>query len=413
MGSALRRAARHPVGRWAVIGWIIVLVGVTVRTAVMAPGARSVYPIFQHAGESWLSHADLYPETQQPPGYPLFRYSPPVANAFVPLAELPTRPGDILWRDLNAVALLGGLAWAIRRLPDPPLSMTQSAAIFLLLLPAAPGGFGNGQCNAMVIGLVLAGYAAAVEQRFTLSAVMLAVATLLKIYPVAPALLLVALYARQLGPRYAIAILLGLGLPFLLADPAYVQRQYELWVHYFANEDRSDWPPDSTNLDLQFVVSEWIAPMSTQGYRVVEAIGGLAFAALTVAAARRFGSADRTAWVAFGLGSVWMTTLGPATESPTYLLLTPAAAIAVVLAWSRRPTDWVGRMLAIIAWALPASFQLAHVSKPTFDAYRTLGPQPVSGLFLVAALVWDTWAVRPATPWPMTEPATEQAVVEA
>jgi hypothetical protein len=409
MGNALLRAARHPVGRWAVAGWIIVLTGVAVRTAVMVPGARSVYPIFQHAGESWLAHADLYPATQQPPGYPLFRYSPPVAVAFVPLAELPTRLGDILWRGLNAVALLGGLTWAIRRMPDRPLSTTQVAVVFLLLLPAAPGGFGNGQCNAMVIGLVLAGYAASSERRFTLAAIVLAVATLLKLYPVAPALLLVALYPRPFGLRYAIALLLGLAVPFVFADPAYVQRQYELWVHYFANEDRSDWPADSTNLDLQFVVNEWIAPMSTSTYRLVEAIGGLVFAGLTLAAARRFGSADRAAWLALGLGSVWMTTLGPATESPTYMVLAPAAAMAVVFACSRRPVDGVGRVLALIAWALPATFQFAHVSKPLFDAYRTLGPQPMSGLFLLAALLWDTWVARQAVP----KAAVELAAAEA
>jgi hypothetical protein len=387
-----------------VTGWIVLLVGVGARLVAMEPGARSVYPIFRHAGQSWLDRADLYPVTQQPPGYPLFRYSPPVAIAFIPSTLLPIKSGDLAWRGLNAIVLLGGLAWAIRRLPDQPLSMAQAAAVFLLLLPAGPGGFGNGQCNAMVIGFVLMGFAAAVERRFTLSAIVLAAATLLKLYPVAPALLLAALYPRQLAPRYILAVGFGLALPFVMADPEYVARQYQLWAHYFVNEDRSDWPAEAANIDLQSVISYWITPISTATYRVIEAIGGLVFAGLTLVAARRLGSADRAAWPALALGSVWMTTLGPATESPTYLLIAPATALAVVVTCRRTPADKVGRALTSIAWLLPVTFQLAHLAKPIFDVYRALGPQPIAALVLTAAVIWETFVVRTVASTPGTEP---------
>jgi hypothetical protein len=378
----------------------VALAGVGVRLLVLPAGQRSVFPVFQHAGQGWLDHADLYPEDQKGPGYPLFRYSPPVAAAFVPLALLPTKAGDLVWRAINAAALLGGFALFLRTLPDRRLTSGQTAAAFALLLPATVSGLGNGQCNALVIGLILVGYAAAGEQRFTLSAVALAAATLLKLYPVAPALLLVALHPRPLGWRYGLAMVAGFALPFLLADPSYVARQFDLWARYFLNEDRSNWPVEAANLDLQSVVAWWIGPMTTPQYRVVEVAGGLLFAVLATAAARRLGSVDRATPLALGLGCVWMTTLGPATESPTYLLLAPPTALAVVRAWTRRPADWVGRTLTGIAWALPVSFQLAQFYRPLFDAYRTMGPQPVAGLVLAAALIWDTWTGRSPHPAP-------------
>jgi alpha-1,2-mannosyltransferase len=393
-GPLHRWTAAYSLGRWVLLGWVIALAAVGVRLLILPAGDRSVYPVFRYAGQSWLEQVDLYPQTPQGPGYPLFRYSPPVAAAFVPLAAFPMKVGDLVWRGLNAGALLGGLAWALRRLPGRPLTPRQTAVVFALLLPAVPGGLGNGQCNAMVIGLVLTGYAAATERRFTLAAVVLAISTLLKLYPVAPALLLVALYPRQLGFRYILAVMVGLGLPFLLADSEYAVRQYDLWIRYFVAEDRSGWPAQYTNVDLQLVIRRWIVPLSTPGYRVVEALGGLTFLGLTVAAAHKQTPHDQAARLALGLGCVWMTTLGPATESPTYLILAPVTAMSAVLVWVRRPVDRVGRFLIVIAYLVPLSIQVTLWNAPLFDAYRTLGPQPLAGLFLAAALVWDVWAGR-------------------
>jgi hypothetical protein len=392
------RAVAHPLSRWVAAAWAAALVAVAVRLLVLPAGHRSVFPIFRHAGQAWLDQADLYPESQQGPGYPLFRYGPPVAAALVPFSALPTKPGDLIWRAINATALVGGFAWFLRTLPDRPPSPGQTAAAFALLLPAVPGGLGNAQGNALVIGLVLAGYAAAAERRFTVAAGALAAATLLKLYPAAPALLLVALHPRRLGPRYALALAAGCALPFALAEPDYVSRQYGLWVRYFRAEDRIGWPAEFSNIDLQLVVRHWVGPLTTEGYRLVEAVGGLVFLGLTLAAARRLGSADRAAPVAFGLGCVWMTTFGPATESPTYLMLTPATAVTTVRVWVQKPSDPVARVLATLGYALPLSLQLTLWNQSLSYAYRTAGPQPVAGLVLAAALIRTTWAGRPTAP---------------
>src|SRR5262249_16769112 len=129
-------------------------------------------------------------------------------------------------------------------------------------------------------------------------------------------------------------------------------------------------------------------------------LGGLLFFALTVAAARRFGSADRAAGLALGLGCVWMTTFGPATESPTYVLLVPIAALAVVQAWSNRPADWIARVLTASAYFLLLSVHAPRWKQPLSNAYRPLGPQPGAGLLVAAALIWDPWAGRATAPAP-------------
>src|SRR5262249_46605699 len=84
-------------------------------------------------------------------------------------------------------------------------------------------------------------------------------------------------------------------------DSAYVVRQFDLWASYFLNEDRSGWPTENANLDLQSVFAWWIGPMTTPQYRVVEVAGGLIFVALATAAARRLRSVDRAVPLGFGL----------------------------------------------------------------------------------------------------------------
>src|SRR5208337_3556658 len=101
-----------------------------------------------------------------------------------------------------------------------------------LLLPPGIAHLSNGQCNALVIGLTLLAFGAAAGQRWNLAAAAMTVAFLFKLYPIAAGLLLVVLYPRSFGPRFLLALVLGVVLPFLFQNPAYVLRQFDLWIHY-------------------------------------------------------------------------------------------------------------------------------------------------------------------------------------
>src|SRR5262249_32951527 len=161
--------------------------------------------------------------------------SPLVAGLLVPISFLPVILSSPLWVLLNAAVLLAALFYWQRAVSATRFSF---AILALLVLPLALASLHNGQCNSLVIGLVIAGVAAAAGERWNWATFFIALATFLKLYPVAVGLLLVALYPRKLAVRMAIALGLGVLLPFLMQHPAYVLHQYGDWVAYLQKDDR-------------------------------------------------------------------------------------------------------------------------------------------------------------------------------
>ena len=103
----------------------------------------------------------------------------------------------------------------------------------------------------------------------------MAVACLFKVYPIALGLLLAALYPRRFLPRLVVALALGLALPFLFQEPAFVVRQYALWFDYLRADDRSTGNVLFGNTDFQLLFRVWIGPLGTPAYRVIELFAGL------------------------------------------------------------------------------------------------------------------------------------------
>ena len=85
---------------------------------------------------------------------------------------------------------------------------------------------------------------------------------MLKIYPVALALLLVLVYPRRLGLRLLLALALLAALPFLMQEPGYVLRQYQLWYERVAHGDsyRRCWPLVDGYRDLWQIIRAWEMP---------------------------------------------------------------------------------------------------------------------------------------------------------
>ena len=263
--------------KWVALLWTLGLLGILVRVLILPPGARSLFPIYYHAGIHWATGADLYPETQAAPGDRLFRYTPTVALAMRAFAPLPEKAGDCCWRLLNMAALLGGIGCLAHGLAPVSLTRKQIAVLLALLLPAGISYLSNGQCNALVIGLVLIAFAAAAGQRWNLAAAALAIAVLFKLYPVAAGLLLGLLYPRRSCRALRWPCCWVRSLPFAFQTTDYVLRQYGLWARYMLAEDRSTWSLKDTNLDLQMLYRVWVGPMTLQTYHLVEVAAGAAF----------------------------------------------------------------------------------------------------------------------------------------
>jgi hypothetical protein len=379
--------------RWVTGLWVTAFVIIIVRLLILSPTARTLFPTYYKAGLHWRDGTDLYPDHQVNEGYPLFRYSPTVGAAFVPFSLLPSKAGDICWRVVNLAALLGGLLCFVRRVVPTPLAATQTAMLFALMFPPAIGHLSNGQANALVIGLVLLAYGSAAGRRWNIAAACMTAACLLKVYPIAAAMLLALLYPRRFGPRLAIGLAVGAALPFLLQEPGYVLRQYQLWFNYAAHEDRSAWDLVGNNLDLQLLFRVYLTPIGVTTFRLIGMAAGLFFAVVCWAAVRAGRPERRVLTLALGLGCVWMTVLGPATESPTYLILAPSVAWGALSGWVQ-PTRRGVRPLMVMSYLLLLSLQAVGWSGTLFNTYRLYGPQPIAGLLFLSSLLIQEWPWR-------------------
>jgi hypothetical protein len=360
--------------------WAGILIVISARV-LLSPKANSVYPIFSDAGRRWLASEGLYDAPTD--GRDQFRYSPAVAAGFAAFAQVSDRPTGVAWRWLNAGVLLGALAaWFFLRGERPSV-----AAAMLLVLPLAVGGLNNGQCNALIAGLLLVATVALGRGWWTAAAAAVTVAVLFKGYPIVLGMLFCLVEPRRFTPRVAVMILAGFALPYLLQKPEYVGAQYSAFVERLQGDDRTAFPLYAGYRDLHMLLrlTGWNA--SLNAYRALEMILGIACAAVILAGRWRGWSCSTAVNACFALGACWMTLCGPATESSTYVLLAPVLAQAVV---EVRGRPWPKRLLAETSFALFLvsaivvwfPYQIAHPVQAT-------GIQPLAALLLTVHVLTE------------------------
>jgi hypothetical protein len=393
--AALDGRQRAAVAVWAIA---LVLLG---GKALLWPHRNSVYPIFAGAGRAWRVSGNLY---EPPSGQEAYRYSPLVAAFFVPFGLLPDGPGGLLWRLLGSAVFLGGLAWWCRVVLPPGLVRKHWPLLLLLPAPLTLGNIHNGQANLLVMGLLLVAVAAVAAGRLNTAAACLAVACAFKLYPIAVALLLVTLDVRRLGPRLALALAAGFLLPFLLQRPGYVAAQYADWLGQMARNDRQVMPQECWYRDARLLCSRWVVPMSYGAYQTAEVIGGGIIAAAGLWARRAGLARPPLLALLLGLGCCWMTALGPATESSTYILLGPTAAW-LLLAGAAEGHPVGLRAAWLTGYGLLVVAQAASVLPAGWGrSLQALGPQPLGALLILGGLLY--LAFRGAAPSLSCHPAS-------
>ena len=387
---ALAATPLHPAQWVAVWVWGLLLIGVAGRVLVAPAGSHTVVPIYLAAAQHWLAGGDLYRVTK---GLDIFRYPPWVAAAFVPLTVVPERAAALGWQGLGAAVFLLGLrAWLRDGIPRR-LTPAETGAVFALaVIPAVPS-LNNGQANLLLAGALLFGAARASQLRPRAAGGWLALAAGLKVYPIAVALL-IGLVRRRTLPVFAAGCLGFAALPFLTQAPGYVVDRYAEFVHCVRADDRTYAVPGRAPQDLFLVSRVWGQPPSRAAYLGLKLVTAAGMAGLVLLVARR----DPRAAVplAYGLGCGWVTVLGPASEPHTYVVLGPAAAVAVVLAARPRSLAGCFRLsLAGCGYALLA-FPVVRDAFPGGRPYHQLGLQPIGGFLILAAVAWDAArAVRP------------------
>ncbi|HEV8061822.1 MAG TPA: glycosyltransferase family 87 protein [Gemmataceae bacterium] len=332
--------------RLAILCWFAVFAGLVVRLLV-AHGLHSVYPIFSDAARCWQRGEDMYFPNHYVPGLDPYRYSPSVTMLFTPFAILHDRFGSIVWLSLNAALIVGGLLWWLRSALPRSLGPSQVALASMLVLSFAAGNLHNGQANTVVTAMLLIAAAGVCAERWTLVSCCIAIATLFKVYPLAFGLLLVLSFPRQLLPRLTVALLIGLGIPFLVKPPEYLLSQYRQWIEVVRMDDRRHAALPVCYRDLWLLVRVFQLPFSSEAYTVIQGLGAAGAAAMCVWGKRAGMNVRQLTMLSLGLASFWMMLLGPATESSTYLILAPTMAWIVFDAWNVRHSRY--EMLAIAA----------------------------------------------------------------
>jgi hypothetical protein len=119
--------------------------------------------------------------------------------------------------------------------------------------------------------------------------------------------------------------------PFILQRASYVMDQYTVWVQYLSTEDRQRGPITDWYRDFRALWRIYVMPMRQTTYLLIELSAAVVIALTCLTARlRRMPPAMLVAFT-LSLACCWMTVLGPATESATYILVAPAIAWGIIL----------------------------------------------------------------------------------
>jgi hypothetical protein len=379
--------------RAAVFVWVAATVFVCARSAV-APHRASVYPVWLGAAHDWLTSHDLYEEHGDPVRFG-FRYGPPVAACFAVCDLIPEGAGNAAWRLLNVAAYLAALSWWLRAAAPFTTTPAQRGLFFLLTAPLALGSMHNGQANLLLIALMTAAVAAVVQDRWWLSALCMAAAVALKVYPVAMVLLLIVAYPRRYPLRFAVALLAVAALPFLMQHPHYVARQYMLWWDRIKHGDnyRRFWPLYATYRDVWLLTRVWGLPVSLPQYTAFQAAcGGACAAVCGWVAWRGWPSRERT-FVVLSLATAWMLLVGPAPESCTFVLIAPALVGQLLCTFGQK--RWAAHYLAAGGLLLLYGGVLSGATVPGIQLYHVAGVHPLGMLLVTGSFLTTALAARP------------------
>ncbi len=327
------------------------------------------FAVFVRAARRIVAGEDLY---QIADGHYAFKYLPPAALAFVPFALLPERVAWAAWNLLSALALVRLMRFSAEaRRPAP--GVLGHLLVLLLVMPFYAHLFFLGQCDAVLLGLVVESERRA-ERQPALSGALLAAAMLVK--PPFALVGLVALARRQ-GRRLWVAASAGLGLlalPVLRYGVAGELEQLHAWRALLA-ASTPGLLCDPQNQSVFAVACTYLATPAEAAARSTAsaAVMGLAATGAVAVAGWAITRTDKAfgAFVAFA-GALWLVAfLSPLGWRTNLLGMIPLFYLALALArcGATRALRWGG---GVVLAAQLAVGELAPRALPKAIAGRLL-----------------------------------------
>ena len=304
--------------------WALFVVVVIVK-CLLAPHVHSVYPEYAAAGRIWW-----FPGNEANPGV----YGPFFGQLIGPFCALPNELGGALWYVFSFLVFLSGLYKFLKRVL-PELN-NKTISIFFLLVPwCGIASLYNGQANLILAGCFLWATVAILADRWWLAGFALAVPVGIKAYPIAVAMIFIGLYPKKLLPKFILALIVLLCLPFVFHKPDFVLQRYEIWLHYLTSGTRysdANW----VYVDLRAFLARWLVTISPRNYIPVQVITGLLVGLCVYIRRRSSQSKQQTLLYAYILTSIWLVLFGPASEEATYLLVSPAVCWLLIDAYRQK-----------------------------------------------------------------------------
>jgi hypothetical protein len=331
------------------MAWVVWALFAAVASAlVLWPGLhpRSVTHTYRSAALHWFQGEDLY--TTRFRG---FVYLPQAALLYSPLAFLPLYLNEIIWRFL----CLGLLAGAVWRLAKWVAADSQwFPLVSYLTIPMAADSARNGQMNLPLAALMVHVAVDLAQGRWWLATLFLCLGMALKPLMAVMILLSAAAYPRMIG-RLALGLAIVGAFPFLWQDPAYVGRQYGLFLEKMrlASSARP-LAFGAQYQDLFGLLSTLGVEASSSVQWVIRLAAAAAMLALSWLAVRRWAS-SRGPILLLALSACYLLLFNPRAEGSTYVLVAPLIGIFTAEAFllDHRPIfGWAGVALIVgLAWS--------------------------------------------------------------
>jgi hypothetical protein len=372
--------------------WLAVILGVTIR-GIAAPHQNSVFLVFRDAGRAWLAGQPLYSQVGK------YLYSPLAAAFFAPFALIPDWAASALWHLATGLAYFFAVIRWFRRSESSSIALTVLG--LLLLLPLSIGNLNNGQASPLIIALLLCGCLAALDERWTLAAGCIAIATFFKIYPLAIGLLLAVIEPRKLSWRLILGLLILGILSLVLQRPDYVVNQYGDWWRSLGADQRRVSTELGSWRDAWLLLRIVHVPITVGAYAVLQAATALAAAIFCWWRSKTWNRAA-VIWSVFSIGCLWITLFGPSTELATYIFLAPPIAFAcshaLLSVIQKRQRLGGFQFLPIAAYGLLLLAEALNAWVPVIRQNNYLHAiQPVAALlFLGFILRWNPLKSQPA-----------------
>lgn len=309
--------------------WCVLLVVVTAK-CVFKPKMHSVYPSYIQTVRANLRYAGVEHSVES--AYISRQYGPVFTDLLAPFCPLDDRLGGTLW-SLGSLGILLSAFYHLLTTYVENLNRKQLGIALLLLPWMGLASLYNGQLNIAITGLLLWGAIACQNRRWWTASILFAIPTAIKIYPVAMAMVFIALYPRQLLGRFAVTVLAVCCFPFLLHPASEVVAEYLQWMQYLASGEH--YTLQLVRVDVRTFVETWIGPITTAGFLPVQMFSGMVIAFLVLCRQNvegfwKEGENKALGLAAYSMTSLWLVLFGPATEEATYLLAAPAVALLLM-----------------------------------------------------------------------------------